>query len=181
MVSCATGTSYGKQNVISFKHKWLAVRLAMPSVPGASRGARFFRIGKRRICAPHLAMRSLRLAVRELASIYSFRSWGKGFKMTRQDRELLDKQLWGVSTPPPTRTGIIGLMTIVVFIVGIATGGMLFGQDSEHAHFTSAHVTVTNFAFNRTTPLDRLQSNNHLRDAANNQLGKSSPSRRQQY
>jgi hypothetical protein len=44
--------------------------------------------------------------------------------MTRYDQELLDKQLWGVSSRSP-QSGIIVLMIIAVFLVGLGAGGIL--------------------------------------------------------
>ena len=42
--------------------------------------------------------------------------------MTRRDWELLDKQLWGVSSPPPQNGAKIGLTIIAVFLAGIGIG-----------------------------------------------------------
>jgi hypothetical protein len=41
--------------------------------------------------------------------------------MDRRDRELLDKQLWGVS-PSPSQNGIITLTIVAVFLAGIGIG-----------------------------------------------------------
>ena len=45
--------------------------------------------------------------------------------MTRRDQELLDKQLWGASSRSP-QNGIIILIMIAVFLVGMGTGDILF-------------------------------------------------------
>jgi hypothetical protein len=45
-------------------------------------------------------------------------------KMTRRDQELLEKQLWGVSPRSP-QNGIIILIVIAVFLVGMGTGDIL--------------------------------------------------------
>ena len=52
-------------------------------------------------------------------------------KMTRRDWELLDKQLWGVSSPPPQNGAKIGLTIIAVFLAGIGIGDILFAPQSQ--------------------------------------------------
>jgi hypothetical protein len=44
--------------------------------------------------------------------------------MDKRDRELLDKQLWGVSRSPPD-SGIITIGLIAVFLIGIGIGGIV--------------------------------------------------------
>jgi hypothetical protein len=44
--------------------------------------------------------------------------------MTRHDQELLEKQLWGVSSRSP-QSGIIVLMIIAVFLVGMGIGDIV--------------------------------------------------------
>jgi hypothetical protein len=51
--------------------------------------------------------------------------------MNQRDQELLDKELWGVSLSPPRDGGIIGMALVVVFLAGIAIGGILFAHDSK--------------------------------------------------
>ena len=45
--------------------------------------------------------------------------------MTRRDQELLEKELWAVSRPPPRNSAIIGLTIIAVFLLGIGIGDLL--------------------------------------------------------
>ncbi len=51
--------------------------------------------------------------------------------MDKRDRELLDKQLWGVSPSPSRNTGIAGLEFALVFLVGIAIGSLLFAYERK--------------------------------------------------
>ena len=51
--------------------------------------------------------------------------------MNRRDQELLDKQLWGVNPTVSRNSGIIGMMFIAGFLVGIAIGDIRFGQQSK--------------------------------------------------
>jgi hypothetical protein len=51
--------------------------------------------------------------------------------MNQPDRELLDKQLWGVNSSPPRNGGIVGVAFVVVFLVGIAIGDILFAHESN--------------------------------------------------
>lgn len=44
--------------------------------------------------------------------------------MTRRDQELLQKQLWGVSSRSP-HNGIMILMIVAVFLVGMGIGDIL--------------------------------------------------------
>jgi len=55
--------------------------------------------------------------------------------MTRRDQELLDKQLWGVSSKSP-QSGIIILM-IAVFLVGMGTSDILFKTKQANTHYTA--------------------------------------------
>ena len=63
--------------------------------------------------------------------------------MNRRDEELLDKQLWGVS-PTVSRNGggIIGVMFIAGFLVGIAIGDIRFGHESKRTQSVSHGVTA---------------------------------------
>jgi hypothetical protein len=44
--------------------------------------------------------------------------------MTRRDQELLEKELWAVSSPP-RNSALIGLTIIAVFLAGIGIGDLL--------------------------------------------------------
>jgi len=44
--------------------------------------------------------------------------------MDKRDRELLDKQLWGVG-PSPQHSGIIIIGSITVFLIGVGIGDIL--------------------------------------------------------
>jgi len=54
--------------------------------------------------------------------------------MTRRDQELLDKQLWGVSSRSP-QDGVIILIIVAVFLVGLGIGDIVSTtkQASTHA------------------------------------------------
>jgi hypothetical protein len=60
----------------------------------------------------------------------------ENFKMTRRDRELLEKQLWGVSSRSP-QNGIIILMTIAVFLVGMGIGDILSKTKQASTHYAA--------------------------------------------
>ncbi len=53
-------------------------------------------------------------------------------KLDKRDQELLDKQLWGVSSAPPqNRNGLInGLMILTALLAGIIIGDILFAQSN---------------------------------------------------
>ena len=57
--------------------------------------------------------------------------------MNQRDQELLDKQLWGVSSSPPRNGGIIGLEVVFVFLAGMAVGGVLLTHDSRQTQIAS--------------------------------------------
>ena len=57
-------------------------------------------------------------------------------KMTRHDQELLDKQRWGVSSSP-TQDGIIVLMIIAVFLLGLGAGGILYKTMKANTHYAA--------------------------------------------
>jgi hypothetical protein len=61
--------------------------------------------------------------------------------MDQRDRELLDKQLWGVSHSPPRNGGIIAVGFVVVFLLGIAIGDILFAHQGKQMQIGS-HDTV---------------------------------------
>jgi hypothetical protein len=56
--------------------------------------------------------------------------------MTRHDQELLDKQLWGVSSRSP-QSGIIVLMIIAVFLIGFGAGGILSKTMQANTHYAA--------------------------------------------
>ena len=56
--------------------------------------------------------------------------------MTRYDQELLDKQLWGVSSRSP-QSVIIVLMIIAVFLVGLGAGGILSKTMQANTHYAA--------------------------------------------
>ena len=56
--------------------------------------------------------------------------------MTRHDQELLDKQLWGVSSRSP-QNGITVLMIIAVFLVGMGIGDILSKTKQANAHYAA--------------------------------------------
>jgi len=60
--------------------------------------------------------------------------------MNQRDQELLDKQLWAVSSSPPNNGGILGLGFVAVFLVGFSIGGILFASKTHQ--MTSHDATV---------------------------------------
>jgi hypothetical protein len=56
--------------------------------------------------------------------------------MTRYHQELLGKQLWGVSSRSP-QSGIIVLMIIAVFLVGLGAGGILSKTMQANTHYAA--------------------------------------------
>ena len=56
--------------------------------------------------------------------------------MTRPDQELLEKQLWGVSSRP-RQDGII-ILTIAVFLAGIGIGDILSKSKQSNTNYTAA-------------------------------------------
>jgi hypothetical protein len=52
-------------------------------------------------------------------------------KMDKRDQELLAKQLWLVSSPPQNG-GIVGLMIVAAFLIGIGIGDIL--SESKRAN-----------------------------------------------
>ena len=57
--------------------------------------------------------------------------------MTRRDWELLDKQLWGVSSPPPQNGAKIGLTIIAVFLAGIGIGDIVSKTKQANTHYVA--------------------------------------------
>ena len=56
--------------------------------------------------------------------------------MTRRDQELLDKQLWGVSSRSP-QNGIIILMIVAVFFVGMGVGDIVSKTKQANTHYVA--------------------------------------------
>jgi hypothetical protein len=53
--------------------------------------------------------------------------------MTRHDQELLDKELWGVSSRSPQS----GIMIIAVFLIGFGAGGILSKTMQANTHYAA--------------------------------------------
>jgi hypothetical protein len=51
--------------------------------------------------------------------------------MNERDQELLDKQLWGVSPSPPSRSRGLPLAFVAAFFGGLLIGGILFPHKSN--------------------------------------------------
>ncbi len=54
--------------------------------------------------------------------------------MNQRDQDLLDKQLWSVSSSPPLNGGVAGVVScilVVVFLTGLAIGAGLFAHDKQ--------------------------------------------------
>jgi hypothetical protein len=49
-------------------------------------------------------------------------------RMNRRDRELLDKQLWGVHSSAPVEGGPLSFAFVAVFLGGLFLGGWLFAH-----------------------------------------------------
>ena len=56
--------------------------------------------------------------------------------MNRRDQELLQKQLWGVSSRSPL-DGLIILMMCAVFLVGIGIGDILSKTTQANTHYAA--------------------------------------------
>jgi hypothetical protein len=56
--------------------------------------------------------------------------------MTRHDQELLEKQLWGVSSRSP-QSGITVLMIIAVFLVGMGIGDIVSKTNQANTHYAA--------------------------------------------
>ena len=56
--------------------------------------------------------------------------------MTRRDQELLEKQLWGISSRSP-QNGIIILMMIAVFLVGMGIGDIVSKTTQANTHYAA--------------------------------------------
>ena len=58
--------------------------------------------------------------------------------MNRYDRELLDKQMRGLSAP--RNDGVTAVMLAAMFLVGVAIGGVVFPHQSEPTQITSTQI-----------------------------------------
>jgi hypothetical protein len=56
--------------------------------------------------------------------------------MTRSDQELLQKQLWGVSSKSPL-DGIMTLIIVAVFLVGMGIGDILSKTKLADTHYAA--------------------------------------------
>ena len=56
--------------------------------------------------------------------------------MTRRDQELLDKQLWGVSSRSP-QNGMTILMIVAVFLAGIGIGDVVSKTKQANPHYAA--------------------------------------------
>jgi hypothetical protein len=59
--------------------------------------------------------------------------------MTRRDEELLEKELWAVSSPPQS-SAIIGLTIIAVFLAGIGVGDILSKSKQANTNFEQSKL-----------------------------------------
>ena len=56
--------------------------------------------------------------------------------MTRRDQELLQKQLWGVSSKS-SPNGIVTLIIVAVFLVGMGIGDILSKTKLANTHYAA--------------------------------------------
>ncbi|MGB7673489.1 MAG: hypothetical protein WBM31_20810 [Pseudolabrys sp.] len=56
--------------------------------------------------------------------------------MTRRDQELLDKQLWGVSSRSP-QNGMTILIIVAVFLAGMGIGDILSKTKQASTHYAA--------------------------------------------
>ena len=56
--------------------------------------------------------------------------------MTRRDQELLDRQLWGVSSRSP-QNGMTILMIVAVFLAGIGIGDVVSKTKQANTHYAA--------------------------------------------
>jgi hypothetical protein len=57
--------------------------------------------------------------------------------MTRREQELLEKQLWGVSSRSPHQNGTIILMIVAVFLVGMGIGDIVSKTKQANIHYAA--------------------------------------------
>lgn len=63
--------------------------------------------------------------------------------MNERDQELLDKQLWGVSSSAPTHGGTMALAFVACFLGGLLIGGILFPHKSSQIQVTTGDTPTT--------------------------------------
>ena len=56
--------------------------------------------------------------------------------MTRREQELLDKQLWGVSSKSP-QDGMIILIIVAVFLAGMGIGDIVSKAKQANTHYVA--------------------------------------------
>ena len=56
--------------------------------------------------------------------------------MTRRDQELLQKQLWGVTSKSPL-DGIMTLIIVAVFLVGMGIGDIVSKTEQANTHYAA--------------------------------------------
>ena len=56
--------------------------------------------------------------------------------MTRRDQELLDRQLWGVSSRSP-QNGMTILMIVALFLAGIGIGDVVSKTKQANTHYAA--------------------------------------------
>ena len=56
--------------------------------------------------------------------------------MTRRDQELLDKQLWGVSSRSP-QNGMTILIIVAVFLAGMGIGDIVSKKKQANTHYVA--------------------------------------------
>ena len=57
--------------------------------------------------------------------------------MTRREQELLEKQLWGVSSRSPQPNGMIIPMIVAVFLVGMGIGDIVSKTKQANTHYAA--------------------------------------------
>src|SRR5262245_33175197 len=60
--------------------------------------------------------------------------------MNERDQELLDKQLWGMSSAPPPRGGSLALAFVASFLGGLLIGGVLLPHKSNQVRDHGRHA-----------------------------------------
>ncbi len=76
-------------------------------------------------------------------------------KLDKRDQELLDKQLWGVSSAPPRNIGLTTGFAIAVFLGGMALGSVLFAQQGKPVQNTQDPGMVVISSSNDVQPILR--------------------------
>jgi hypothetical protein len=61
--------------------------------------------------------------------------------MTRHDQELLEKELWAVSSPPQSQSSaIIGLTIIAMFLAGMGVGDILSKSKQANTNYEQSKL-----------------------------------------